>query len=276
MSTASILGPDGAIARCLAGYEARPQQLKMADAVADAIAGQHHLMVEAGTGVGKSFAYLVPAIQAATANKECRVVISTHTISLQEQLVRKDIPFLQGVMPQPFSATLVKGRSNYLSLRRLRGAQQRVGALLVEPSAVDQLQQIGRWSRTTQDGSRSDLSFQPQPALWDLVESDSGNCLGRGCPDYAKCFYFQARKRIFGANLLVVNHALFFSDLALRRQGANLLPDYKVVIFDEAHTLEDVAADHLGLQVGRGGVDYLLNKLFHPRTRRGLLNFIPC
>jgi ATP-dependent DNA helicase DinG len=127
----------------------------------------------------------------------------------------------------------------------------------------------------TRDGSRSDLSFQPQPSVWDLVESDSGNCLGRGCPDYAKCFYFQARKRIFGANLLIVNHALFFSDLALRREGASLLPDYKIVIFDEAQTLEDVAADHLGLNISRGAVEYLLNKLFNPRTRRGLLAFIP-
>ncbi|HWG41778.1 MAG TPA: helicase C-terminal domain-containing protein [Gemmataceae bacterium] len=274
MTIASILGPDGVIAQRLTNYEPRAQQLEMADIVADAIADRRHLMVEAGTGVGKSFAYLVPAIQAATANKDCRIVISTHTISLQEQLVHKDIPFLQDVMPQQFNATLVKGRSNYLSLRRLRGAQQRAGALLVDPNGVEQLQQIGRWSRTTRDGSRSDLSFQPQPALWDLVESDSSNCLGRGCPDYAKCFYFQARKRIFGANLLIVNHALFFSDLALRRQGANLLPDYKVVIFDEAHTLEDVAADHLGLQVSRGSIDYLLNKLFSARTRRGLLAFI--
>src|SRR5690349_12717281 len=271
MSIASILGPDGSIARRLPNHEPRPQQFDMAEAVAQAIADRHHLMVEAGTGVGKSFAYLVPAILAATANKDCRVVISTHTISLQEQLVLKDIPFLQKVLPQPFNATLVKGRSNYLSLRRLRGAQQRMGALLVEPAAVEQLQQIGRWSRTTRDGSRSDLSFQPQPAVWDLVESDSGNCLGRGCPDYAKCFYFQARKRIFGANLLVVNHALFFSDLALRRQGANLLPDYKVVIFDEAHTLEDVAADHLGLQVNQGGIEYLFNKLLAPRHHKGLL-----
>ena len=275
MSIASILGPDGVIARQLPRYEPRSQQLDMADAVSEAIAERRHLMVEAGTGVGKSFAYLVPAIQATTASKDCRVVISTHTISLQEQLVHKDIPFLQSVMPQPFNATLVKGRSNYLSLRRLRGAQQRAGALLVEPGAVEQLQQIGRWSRTTRDGSRSDLTFQPQPALWDLVESDSGNCLGRGCSDYAKCFYFQARKRIFGAHLLIVNHALFFSDLALRRQGANLLPDYKVVVFDEAHTLEDVAADHLGLQISRGAIEYLLNKLISPRTRRGLLAFIP-
>jgi ATP-dependent DNA helicase DinG len=275
MSIASILGPDGVIARQLPQYEPRAPQVRMAEAVAAAIDQRRHLMVEAGTGVGKSFAYLVPAILAATANKECRVVVSTHTISLQEQLVHKDIPFLQDVMSQPFNATLVKGRSNYLSLRRLRGAQQRAGSLLVEPAAVEQLQQIGRWSRTTRDGSRSDLAFQPRPFVWDLVESDSGNCLGRACPDYARCFYFQARKRMFGAHLLIVNHALFFSDLALRREGANLLPDYKVVVFDEAHVLEDVAADHLGLQIGRGSIEYLLNKLFNHRNGRGLLAFIP-
>src|SRR6516162_622621 len=142
MSNASILGPDGAIAKRLGNYEERPQQLQMAETVADAIAGRHHLMVEAGTGVGKSFAYLVPAVLAATANKDCRVVVSTHTISLQEQLVRKDLPFLQSVMPQPFTAVLAKGRSNYVSLRRLRGAQQRVGGLLAEDAAVGQLVQI--------------------------------------------------------------------------------------------------------------------------------------
>jgi len=270
MSIASILGPDGSIAQRLPNYEPRRQQLDMAEAVADAISDQHHLMVEAGTGVGKSFAYLVPAILAATASKECRVVISTHTISLQEQLVRKDIPFLQSVMPQPFNAVLVKGRSNYVSLRRLRGAQQRASGLLVEDAAVAQLTQIGRWARQTQDGSRSDLNFQPQPSVWDLVESDTGNCLGRKCADYERCFYYKARKRMYAAQLLIVNHALFFSDLALRRQGASLLPDYKVVIFDEAHTLEDVAADRLGIQVSRGSVEYLLNKLFHQRRERAL------
>src|SRR5437763_14570103 len=275
MTPADILGPAGVIGQKLPNYESRPQQLEMAEAVADAIAGRHHLMVEAGTGVGKSFAYLVPAILAATKTKDCRVVVSTHTISLQEQLIRKDLPFLQSVLPTPFTATLVKGRSNYLSLRRLRGAQQKALALLAEPNANDQLQQIGRWSRQTHDGSRSDLSFQPQPAVWDLVESDSGNCLGRGCKDYAKCFYFQARRQMFGAQILVVNHALFFSDLALRREGASLLPDYKVAVLDEAHTLEDVASDHLGIQVSRGALDWLLNKLYNPRSRRGLLAFIP-
>jgi ATP-dependent DNA helicase DinG len=273
MSIASILGPDGAVARRLGNYEPRPQQLDMAQAVADAIADGHHLMVEAGTGVGKSFAYLVPTILAATAaEKNFRVVISTHTISLQEQLVRKDIPFLQSVLPKEFNAVLVKGRSNYISLRRLRGAQQRI-ALLTDAGEADQLKRIGLWSRRTRDGSRSDLSFQPLPNVWDLVESDSGNCLGRQCPDHGGCFYYKARKQVFGAQILVVNHALFFSDLALRRQGASLLPDYRVAIFDEAHTLEEVAADHLGIQVSRGSVEYLLNRLLSPRNGRGLLAF---
>ncbi len=271
MSIASILGPGGAIARQLDKYEARPQQLDMAEAVAEAIATPHHLMVEAGTGVGKSFAYLVPAILTAADNPKFRVVVSTHTINLQEQLVHKDIPFLQSVMPKPFRAVLVKGRSNYISLRRLRGARQRMGTLLADDAAVQQLVKIGSWSRNTQDGSRSDLDFQPLPSVWDLVESDSGNCLGRNCADYADCFYFKARRQIRDANLLVVNHALFFSDLALRRAGASLLPDYQVAILDEAHTLEDVAAEHLGLQISRGSVAYLLHRLFHPRTGRGLL-----
>src|SRR5205823_10920146 len=135
--------------------------------------------------------------------------------------------------------------------------------LLADPTAARQLQQIGKWSRQTTDGSKSDLDFQPQPAVWDLVESDSGNCLGRQCPDYARCFYFKARKQMFGAHLLIVNHALFFSDLALRRQGASLLPNYEVVILDEAHTVEDVASDHLGLQLGRGSLEYDLNKLYN-------------
>ncbi len=273
MSSEAILGPGGAIARRLTTYEARPQQLRMAQAVGYAISGRHHLMVEAGTGVGKSFAYLVPAILAAAETKDFRVVISTHTINLQEQLIHKDLPFLQAVMPRPFTAALVKGRSNYLSLRRLDGAQQRSGSLLVEAGPRQQLHQIAAWARQTKDGSRSDLGFQPAAAVWDLVQSDKGNCLGRQCPSHARCFYFKARKQIHDAQVLVVNHALFFSDLALRRDSPGLLPPYQVVVFDEAHTLEDVAADHLGLDISRAAVDYLLNQLHSPRTGGGLVAF---
>jgi ATP-dependent DNA helicase DinG len=269
MSLATILGPDGSVARRLASYEARPQQFAMAQAVEHAIANGRHLMVEAGTGVGKSFAYLVPAIQAALASKDCRVIISTHTISLQEQLVHKDLPFLQCVMPDPFQAVLVKGRANYLSLRRLRVARERAASLLPDYRLEEQLEQIGHWAKHTRDGSRSDLEFRPDPRVWDLVESDSNNCLGRKCKDYEACFYFRARKQLHQAQVFVVNHALFFSDLALRRSGAAILPKYQVVILDEAHTLEDVAAEHLGLQVTRGQITYLLNKIFHERRNTG-------
>ena len=158
MSVAAILGPGGAIAHKLRNYEARPQQLQMAERVAEAMASAHHLLVEAGTGVGKSFAYLVPAVLAAADDPEFRVVVSTHTISLQEQLIHKDIPFLRQVLPD-FKAVLVKGRSNYLSLRRLRVARERVGLLLSEAHADAQLQQVSDWAADTEDGSRSDLDF---------------------------------------------------------------------------------------------------------------------
>ncbi|MGE0529199.1 MAG: ATP-dependent DNA helicase [Bdellovibrionales bacterium] len=275
MTYEKILGPKGTIAGRLSNYESRPQQLAMAHAVTEAIGQRHHLMVEAGTGVGKSFAYLVPAMLAAAEKPKFRVVISTHTISLQEQLIKKDIPFLQKILPKPVDAVLVKGRSNYISLRRLRLAQQRMGNMFNGKQEVEQLIEIGRWSKNTRDGSRSDLPYQPSPNVWELVESDNNNCLGKHCPDYEDCFFFKARKRIFGAQILVVNHALFFSDLAVRRMNNDFgfLPDYQVAILDEAHTLEDVAADHLGIQLTRGQIDRLLNKLFLERrgNAQGLL-----
>ena len=252
----------------------------MASAVEYAIARGEHLIVEAGTGTGKSFAYLVPAILAATAGQgeggaRRKVVISTHTISLQEQLIAKDIPFLNAVLPVEFSAVLVKGRSNYISLRRMKGAVERSHSLFSKPEEIDHLQQIVEWSRSTGDGSLSDLSFKPLPQVWDEARSEHGNCLGKSCPTYDTCLYYRARRRIWNADLLVVNHALFFADLALRREGASVLPDYDVVIFDEAHTLEQVAADHLGLSVTSGQVEYLLNKLYNDRTQKGLLFKLP-
>jgi ATP-dependent DNA helicase DinG len=307
LSPAEILGPDGRIAARLNNYEQRPQQLAMAEAVAAAVARPGHLIVEAGTGVGKSFAYLVPAIIAAggtggssaggTAggtggspasvpgaragklpvppgeNKppRRRVVISTHTISLQEQLLNKDIPFLRSVMPIEFTAVLVKGRHNYISLRRLNNALSRAASLFSHENEFEQLRQIGDWAKTTSDGSLSDLAFRPLPAVWDEVASDHGNCMGRQCPMYQECFYYQARRRMQHAQILVVNHALFFSDLSLRRQNVSILPDYHVVVFDEAHNLEAVAGEHLGLSVTAGQVDYTLRKLYNERNNRGLL-----
>jgi ATP-dependent DNA helicase DinG len=272
----AILGRDGAIARRLSTYESRPEQLEMAEAVRGAIADESHLVVEAGTGVGKSFAYLVPAILAAASKSEKderrrKVVVSTHTISLQEQLIGRDIPFLNAVLPVEFSAVLAKGRSNYVSLRRLKAAAERANAIFGESTEIDQLKSLRRWAADTGDGSLSSLGFRPLPQVWDEVRSEHGNCLGRKCPTYEECHFYKARRRVWNADVIVVNHALFFSDLALRREGASVLPDYDVVILDEAHTVEQVAGDHLGVSITSGQLSYLFNKLYNDRQQKGLL-----
>ncbi|MFO0946850.1 MAG: ATP-dependent DNA helicase [Planctomycetota bacterium] len=270
-SVSDILGPGGRIAQRLPDYEPRAEQLAMAEAVADAIAGQKKLMVEAGTGVGKSFGYLVPALLAATTGQERRrIVVSTNTISLQEQLIAKDIPFLRSIWPEEFSAVLVKGRSNYISRRRAKVAEAKANSVLFDENSHAELKAIVEWMEVTSDGSRSDLSFKPLPIVWDQVQSEHGNCLGKSCPEYNDCFYFSARRRVWSANLLVVNHSLFFSDLALRQQGVTILPEYQIVIFDEGHTLEDSAASHMGLDVSSGQIDYLLNQIYNERNQKGL------
>ena len=249
-----ILGPDGAIARRLGErYEPRPQQLEMADAVARRSPTAHHLLVEAGTGVGKSFAYLLPAIDYAVKHKK-RVVISTHTISLQEQLIDKDIPLIQAVYPDEFTAVLVKGRSNYLCQRRLEQARQRqnVFSTTIASSSRSGRSRSGR--RRPRDGSLADLPTVPDPGVWDKVCAEHGNCLGKKCQHFDSCFWQAAKRRMQGGNILVVNHALFFSDLALRMAGVNYLPKYDAVIFDEAHTIEDVAGQHFGLKLSEAGI----------------------
>jgi ATP-dependent DNA helicase DinG len=275
LTSAEILGPEGRIAARLQHYEHRPQQMNMADAVAEALAEGHHAVIEAGTGVGKSFAYLVPAILAATDPVEDdppirRVVISTHTISLQEQLITKDIPLLNSVIPREFSALLVKGRGNYLSKRRLKLATRRAASLFDRQEACNQVETLKQWAATTTDGSRSDLVFHPDRDVWDEVASDSNNCMGQKCPHNNECFYYSARRRVERAQILVVNHALFFSDLALRQAGGSILPPYDAVILDEAHTVESVAAEHLGMSISRGQVEYTLNKLYNDRSNKGL------
>ncbi len=294
LDIASILGPDGRIAKRIANYEHRREQLDMADAVAQALRDRRHLIVEAGTGVGKSFGYLVPAILYATeaessmidapnegddegaAGKEDtpkmrRLVVSTHTISLQEQLISKDLPLLNAVIPREFSSVLVKGRSNYISRRRLELAKSRMVSLFGNEQDHEHLQGIEDWIDSTQDGSLSTLKFRPSPAVWDEVASDSGNCMGRKCDHFDKCFYFAARRRIQNAQILVVNHALFFSDLAIRAAGGSILPDYDAVILDECHTIEAVAGDHLGLSISNSQIDYTLRKLYNPKSDKGVL-----
>lgn len=268
---ANLLAPDGPIARRLSGFEARPQQIEMATAVEQSLKSGERLFVEAGTGTGKSFAYLLPAIARLLERREEKIVICTHTISLQEQLMDKDLPLLRAVVPDEFTAVLVKGRANYLSKRRLRLAIERETRLLADDTERHSLQEIEKWAASTNDGTLATLPQLKRPAVWDHVQSESGNCMGRRCPTHDECFYQSARRRMENADLLVCNHALFFSDLALRMRGAGFLPPYRHVILDEAHTVEDVAAEHFGLRVSEGRVRHLLRMLLSERTNRGVL-----
>ncbi len=265
-----ILGPEGLVARRLKAYEHRPEQLEMAAAVESAFGRSRHLIAEAGTGVGKSFAYLVPAIQRVT-NANERVVISTHTIALQEQIVQKDIPFLGAVWPDEFTAVLVKGRQNYLCVRRLKQASERQTSLFADEALRQELWRIEDWAYKSEEGSLSELNPVPEMRVWELVRAERGNCLGRACKYYGTCFYQRARRRAANAQILVVNHALLMTHLALKQQKVSLLPPYQLVVIDEAHTLESVAAEHFGQSVSQGQIRWLLNRLHSERTGKGFL-----
>jgi ATP-dependent DNA helicase DinG len=268
-----LLSPEGPIARRLPGFEPRPQQVRMAEAIDAAFTRHGRLLVEAGTGVGKSFGYLLPAIRHIVEKRE-KVVICTATISLQEQLIEKDIPLLRGCSPDEFTAVLVKGRGNYLSKRRLKLATERADRLLGHDDEHQSLEVIEAWARDTTDGTLSTLPVLRRQAVWDHVQSDSDNCMGRRCPSYDECFYQLARRRMENADLLVCNHALFFADLALRLKGNGVLPDYRHVILDEAHALEDVASEHFGLRFSEGAVWRLLRQLLSLNGKRGFLNAV--
>ncbi|MFK7960815.1 MAG: ATP-dependent DNA helicase, partial [Phycisphaerales bacterium] len=271
VDTASLLSFDGPIARRVEGWESRPQQAEMAAAVDRALDAAGPALIEAPTGIGKSFAYLLPAIRRVVEHGE-RVVISTHTINLQEQLIEKDIPLLNAVIPEEFTAVLVKGRSNYLSRRRLQLAESRQDRIIPDENGRHALAQLSDWAARTDDGSLSSLDQMPRADIWDHVQSESNNCMGRRCPQYGNCFYQAARRRMEHGQLLICNHALFFSDLALRIQDAGFLPAYDHVILDEAHTIEDVAAEHFGASVSRGRVEHLLRVLYDPGRGRGFLD----
>jgi len=263
-----VFAPDGEVSRSLANFEVRPEQIEMARAVQKAFLRGRHLAVEAGTGVGKSFAYLIPAVDLAS-NGMGRVLISTFTITLQEQLINKDIPFLNSCMPQEFTAVLAKGRSNYLCKRRLKFTLQRERLLIDDKDS--ELNKIWQWAEQTKDGSLSDLPFLPKSRMWDRIKSEHGNCRGRKCPHFRDCFYWAARRRLEKADIIVANHALLFSDLVLKEQGVSLLPDYKFVVLDEAHNIEHVAEDHFGIDLSDKRVKFVLDNLYNTRTHRGLL-----
>jgi len=251
-------------------YRSRMEQQEMARAVCDAFQFGEHLAVEAGTGVGKSFAYLAPAAVKALKGGG-RVVISTHTISLQEQLLQKDIPVIQKALHQPLRAVLAKGRSNYLCLKRLSMAY-RMGGDLFRAGHQEQLQQLRRWSETCEEGSLQEVPFKVDQEVWEQVCADEHQCMWPAQKDHAPCFLSRSRRAMQDAHILVVNHHLFFADLALRSVGGNgILPDYDTVVFDEAHELEDVASAHFGIRLTPFTFDRWARKLWQPEARKGLL-----
>ena len=268
-----IFAPGGLLAAAR-HYEFRPQQLQMAQRVARMLKQGGHLVVEAGTGTGKSLAYLVPAVLAAVEEGR-KAVISTHTINLQEQLLHKDIPLVAKLLPKEFEAALLKGRQNYLCTRRLEAALDNRTELFTSAEALE-LVRIMEWSRRTRDGSLSDLDPQPDPAVWNLVCSEAGICTQRSCGGPgSRCFYQRARRHVDSANVVVLNHSLLFTLLGGRDEadagGKGYLYPNDFLVLDEAHTIEGVAAKHLGLQLSQYDLRYTLQRLWHPRTKKGLM-----
>ncbi len=253
----AVFGDGGLIARFHDQFEYRDGQVQMARSVAAALQGKKHLIVEAGTGTGKTLAYLVPAVAAAIQSKG-RILISTGTKNLQEQLMEMDIPFLQKVLPQKFTAAYMKGRANYACIYRIhRGESQPILDGLAD---IDHFREVARWSHETTTGDRAELTDLPENlSFWNRISAKSDTCIGAKCPDFDPCFITRMRGRAESANIVIVNHHLFFADLSVRgNQFGKVIPDYSAVIFDEAHLIEDIAADYFGFQVSNFQIDELV------------------
>ncbi|MEX2606667.1 MAG: helicase C-terminal domain-containing protein, partial [Kiritimatiellia bacterium] len=273
-----MLGADGRMAEVFEeegkGYESRPQQVEMAAAIAQSIHDGRHLVAEAGTGVGKSFAYLVPSLLAAIATGQ-KVVVSTYTISLQEQLMNLDVPRLCKALGREVRAVLVKGRSNYLCLRRLQLAR-RMGGDMFRPDQQQWLDRLTEWSTRTEDGSLQSLPETPPPEIWSQVCAEEGTCVYPSQREHQNCFLTKARSRMQDADILIVNHALFFADLSMRGQagGGGLLPEFDVAILDEAHQMEEAAGQALGIRLTPWSFIRWTRSLYHADSKKGLLSVL--
>jgi ATP-dependent DNA helicase DinG len=267
----AIFAPDGLLARAR-NFEYRPQQQEMAAAVAQTLEEERHLVVEAGTGVGKSLAYLVPATLFALEKKK-KAIISTHTINLQEQLLDKDIPIVKKILPVEFEAALMKGRQNYLCPRRLQRAIQSANELFNTTEVAD-LARLADWARTTMDGTLSDLPLEPDPKVWTQVCSEAHICTAKTCGQNPRCFFQQARKRLLAADVVVINHTLLFmllgspEDQEEREEGYLFPNDF--LIFDEAHTIEQTASRQIGIGISQYGLRATIQRLYNARSKKGL------
>lgn len=278
-TTEEVFGPKGLIAKAMKGFEARPQQTTMYEAINNALSQSKHLIMEAGTGVGKTFAYLVPIIRYALENKK-PVIISTNTINLQEQILYKDIPFLRTALGVHFTAALCKGRRNYLCWRRLYKAVDKQNQLFESAGEAEELLRVKKWAESIKDsdGSLSAMPWVPSENVWSRVCAEHDNCAGKKCKHHSyNCFYQKARSYLTKSNLIIVNHPVLVIDAVLRKDDAEFLPKYEVAVIDEAHRLESVAQDHLGLEISNDQITYLLNSLYRADKNKdkGFLAFLP-
>ncbi len=274
-----LLMPEGPVAKKLGkNFEHRKEQIKVLNETARSFNEDSIVLIEAGTGTGKTFSYLIPAIKWALKNNE-RVVVSTNTINLQEQLIGKDIPMLKEAIQENFTYSLVKGMRNYLCILRA-GAVDDGQQELIEDEESDEIKNILEWAKTTSDGSLSDLSFSPKPNVWDKVSAESDSCIRSKCPHYADCFFFKKRREVSAAQLLIVNHHLFFSDLAIKAatndSESGILPGYNRVVFDEAHNIVDAATSHFSMTISKNGMIRTLRRLKSRGKKgeiKGLVNY---
>lgn len=270
--------PGGNFSRCLSQYEYRKPQVEMLKSVVDAFNADKIAVIEAGTGTGKSLAYLVPAVFWSMKNQE-RVVLSTHTINLQEQLIEKDIPILKKCCGLNFKSVLVKGRNNYLCLRKVYNLRSE-GGTLIDNKDRQQLNDLLEWATKTQDGSKADLNFVPQEDVWEAIQSEADQCTRLKCQFYDECFFYIARRNAASADVLVVNHYLLMADLIVRKETKGydtvaILPPFKKIIIDEAHHLEDVATAHMSCTISRVRITKLLGRLINLKdNRKGLLQYL--
>jgi ATP-dependent DNA helicase DinG len=253
----SYFKEDGPLSENMEGFEYRNEQLEIAESIVDNFNQSEFTLIEAGTGIGKSFAYLIPALYWAVKNDEV-VVVSTNTINLQQQIMDKDIEFLKKVLPFNFKADLAIGRKNYLCIRKLKN----IGSAFSDQSEKRSYENLVEWSKKTKSGMRNEIKFNLKNSVWDEVASDSDYCIGSLCPYYDDCYFMQARNELFNSDLIVVNHYLLLSDALIKDSGYSTLPKYKSLIIDEAHNFHDVATYHLGKTTSYKLNNQVLKKLY--------------
>ena len=265
---------DGILAKEIKGFEYRQEQEEMAQYIQEAINEDRKIIVEAGTGTGKTLAYLIPAIKWAVVNKK-KVIIATNTINLQEQLLLKDIPLAKSIIKDEFSYVLVKGRNNYVCKRLFNelalGKNIDIGTFSIE--AREQIEYILKWGNKTKTGDKAELPFEVYPDVWELVQSTTELCLGKKCPYRKECFYMKTRMEKMEADILISNHHVFFADLNVRAETDFdseylILPRYDMVIFDEAHNIESVARSYFSVEVSKISFTRLLNRIYQRKNKR--------